>query len=227
VRDTGKGIEPEFLPFVFDRFSQNDSSGTRRHGGLGLGLALVKKLVEMHGGTIEAASDGVERGTTFTVTLPLRAPQSPPPVSVLNPDENTAGAEAITLSNLRRLDGVRALMVDDEPESIEMLRLVLHGCGAEVEVATSAKDALKIIESHPPDILISDIKMPEQNGYEFIKAVRVLTADREKRLPAIAIAAYSRAEDRMQALMAGYQMHLAKPIEPEELILAISNFVHH
>jgi PAS domain S-box-containing protein len=215
VGDTGTGISPEFLPHVFDRFRQADQKTTRQHGGMGLGLAIVRHLVELHGGSVKAESGGEGQGSTFTVLLPV-AP-------VHAPDEEAARvhpAARSTLPNFEvfdRLDGLRLLVVDDEPDTREMLKAGLGQCGAEVFVASSAAEAMEFIEDSRPDLIISDIGMPEEDGYELMKRVRRLPAEAGGRVPAIALTAYARVEDRMQALRAGYQMQVPKPVELAEL----------
>jgi CheY-like chemotaxis protein len=232
VSDTGKGIEPNFLPAVFDRFSQGDMSRTRRHGGLGLGLALAKQLVEMHGGTIEAASAGVGRGATFTVTLPLGAPQVASYPQPARPGaEINAEPGAMPLKDLPRLDGLRVLVVDDQEEARLMIAQSLGEWGAEVTAVASGREALALIEREAFDALVCDIAMPEMDGYEVIGRLRAMGDAPElshlSRLPAIALTALARPEDRMQTLTAGFQMHLAKPVELAELIMVIATLTLH
>jgi PAS domain S-box-containing protein len=220
VCDTGKGISADFLPHIFDRFSQNDSSSARRHGGLGLGLALVRHLTELHGGTIEAASEGEGCGATFTVQLPVRAVYTP------TDDDEKREFAVEGISEALPLAGIKALVVDDEPEARELLFYALGQYGASVTTASSAAEALEILKQAngaPPDILISDISMPEQDGYNLIQEVRAWerSAGRDRLLPAIALTAFSRTEDRLRALMYGFHMHVAKPVDPMELALVI------
>ncbi|MDQ3687975.1 MAG: PAS domain S-box protein [Acidobacteriota bacterium] len=222
VTDTGAGIKPEFLPFVFDRFRQADGSTTRAHGGLGLGLAIARNLVELHGGTVHADSHGEGRGATFTVTLPLvpiyqrgaqqEARVHPRASSSLPPAESD-----------EQLDGVRLLVVDDEADAGEMLRAMLTGRGAEVVVARSAEEALAEIERSPFDLLISDIGMSGVDGYELLSRVRNLPAASGGRILAVALTAYARTEDRLRALRAGFQMHVPKPVDSAELIAVVSS----
>jgi PAS domain S-box-containing protein len=226
VSDTGRGIEPDFLPAIFDRFSQKDMSRTRRHGGLGLGLALVKQLVEMHGGTIEAASEGAGQGATFTVTLPLNAPQvashtRPPPAIA----EVSAGSAALPTENLPRLEGLRTLVVDDQEEAREMIAEALGGYGALVTVAASGREALELLQESAFDALVCDIAMPEIDGYELIRRLRATEIAHGRHLPAIALTALARHEDRLQALQAGFQAHVAKPVTLTELVVVIDSIV--
>ncbi|HEY0174346.1 MAG TPA: ATP-binding protein, partial [Pyrinomonadaceae bacterium] len=215
VSDTGAGIVPDFLPHVFDRFRQADQKTTRRHGGLGLGLAIVRHLVELHGGSVRAESAGEGQGSTFTVLLPVA------PVYASDPSEGRVHPAARdTLPPFEcpdRLDGLRVLVVDDEPDTRDMLKAGLEHCGANVTTVGSAAEAFALIEREPPHVLISDIGMPEEDGYDLIRKVRKLPAERGGRVPAIALTAYARAEDRMHALRAGYQMHVPKPVELVEL----------
>jgi len=211
VRDTGKGIESEFLPFVFNRFQQADSTSTRSHGGLGLGLAIVRQLVEMHGGTIDVASPGAGLGATFTVSLPL-----------LEASSEDAAQPLIPLSCALSLEGLQILVVDDEADMREYVVTVLKQFGAQVISATSAAQALNVLQSTQLDILVSDIGMPQEDGYTLIRKVRALAA-KNAQIRAIALTAYARAEDRSHALESGFQVHLAKPITPTELVTAIAN----
>lgn len=221
VSDTGVGISPEFLPLVFDRFSQADQRKTRRLGGLGLGLAIVRHLVELHGGTVRAQSPGEGQGSTFTVTLPIM------PVYQVNdagaPEHLAPGEASKSYESIDRLDGLKVLVVDDELDTRELLKEVLSQCGAEVLVAESVVEALKIVSASPPDLLISDIGMPDEDGYELIRRVRELPVARGGKVPAIALTAYARLEDRMEALRAGYQMHVPKPVELAELAAVASS----
>jgi len=222
VTDTGAGIKPEFLPFVFDRFRQADGSTTRAHGGLGLGLAIVRHLVELHGGTVHADSHGEGMGATFTVTLP----QIPVYQRGGEQEERVHPRASSSLSPAEsdeRLDGVRLLVVDDEPDTCEMLRAMLTQRGAEVVVARSAEEALAEIGRSQFDLLISDIGMPGADGYELLSRVRNLPAGVGGRLLAVALTAYARTEDRLRALRAGYQMHVPKPVESAELIAVVSS----
>lgn len=222
VHDTGEGIEPEFLPYVFDRFRQADGSKTRRHGGLGLGLAIVRSVVEMHGGTVSALSEGRGRGATFSVRLPLLALQG----GGISADARETTESALAMECPPKLDGVRVLLVDDDRDTLEMLDAVLSKCEAEVVTAASAAEALREIELRRPDVLVSDIGMPEADGYEFIKRVRALEAERgTDAIPALALTAYAKPEDRVQALTVGYQVHLSKPVEPAEFALVVANLV--
>jgi PAS domain S-box-containing protein len=224
VSDNGSGIEPEFLPAIFDRFSQKDMSRSRRHGGLGLGLALVKELVEMHGGTIEAASEGVGKGATFIVTLPLRAPQvaiHPPPAIA----ETGAEPGELPLENLPRLGGLRVLVVDDQEEARTMIAEMLDECGAAVTVAASGHEALELLEGSAFDALVCDIAMPEMDGYDLIRRLRTMETGRGQRTPAIALTALARSEDRLEALRAGFQTHVAKPIKLSELVIVLAGLV--
>jgi PAS domain S-box-containing protein len=216
VSDTGQGISAEFLPHVFDRFRQADQRITRQHGGLGLGLSIVRHLVELHGGAVRAESEGEGRGSTFTVTLPVA-----PVYMKTEAGERVHPAARETLPNYEcpdRLDGLKILVVDDEPDTLEMLRIGLTSCGAEVIVAGSSHAALEALSSSPPDVLISDIGMPDMDGYEMMRKIRALSAEQGGRVPAVALTAYARTEDRLQALRAGYQMHVPKPVELAELV---------
>jgi signal transduction histidine kinase/ActR/RegA family two-component response regulator len=211
VKDSGQGIDSEFLPRVFDRFRQADSSTTRSFGGLGLGLAIVRHLVELHGGTVSARSDGVSKGATFTATFPLLADRTEPVTHA--PDVAT---------DFYSLDGLRVLLVDDEPEARQIISTVITRTGAEVRTCESAHEALIKLEEWKPDVILSDIAMPEQDGYSFIRQVRSLPRDRGGDTPAAALTAYARDVDRSQALAAGYQMHIAKPIGASQLVTMIA-----
>jgi PAS domain S-box-containing protein len=223
VSDTGAGIPAGFLPHVFDRFRQADQKTTRQHGGMGLGLAIVRHLVELHGGTVKAESLGEGHGATFTVLLPV-AP-------VYHAEEEGARVHPAARETLPkfelfdRLDGLKILVVDDEPDTREMLKAGLGQCGAEVAAAASTAEALEAIEKSAPDLLISDIGMPGEDGYELIRRVRELPAEAGGRLPAIALTAYARVEDRMHALRVGYQMHVPKPVELAELAAVAASLV--
>ncbi len=224
VTDTGEGIAPEFLPYVFDRFRQADGRMTRAHGGLGLGLAIARQLVELHGGTIAVTSAGTGRGATFTVTLPLLAPQCAPVEAALSsPSPPPVMLGAAEFECKMELAGVRVLVVDDEADARELFAITLTECGAQVLTAASAAEALALIEQERPDALLADIGMPEQDGYALITQVRQLPPERGGRTPAAAITAYARAEDRMRALRAGFQTHLPKPIKDAELITLVAN----
>jgi PAS domain S-box-containing protein len=223
LADTGQGIEPEFLPHVFDRFRQADASFSRRAGGLGLGLAIVRSLVELHGGTVTATSAGRGQGSQFLVRLPvapLRADTVPPSAER---DSEVAGVRFEAPPELR---GLRVLVLDDEPETRELLRFVLEQCEVEVVTAELAAEALALLPTQHFDILISDIGMPEMDGYAFVRAVRALPAACGGTIPALALTAYARAEDRTQVLRAGFNMHLAKPIDPSELLVVMATLAN-
>jgi PAS domain S-box-containing protein len=229
VSDTGKGIEPEFMPFVFDRFRQADPSSARRYGGLGLGLSLVKHLVELHGGTITAASEGAGQGSTFTVTLPRRHLEFIAPTPAVAPREaRTEGA--IMMNRDVSLEGVSVLVVDDQEDDRELLVQALGGYGAQVAAVSSGAEALAFLSNPPggkrPDALIMDIAMPDEDGYAALKKVRALEAAQgaaADQIPAIALTAYGRSEDRLRALQAGFNMHVAKPVDPAELAVVIAS----
>lgn len=210
VSDTGQGIRPEFLPFVFEQFRQADSSITRQFGGLGLGLSLSRQLVEAHGGTISATSEGEGKGATFTVCLPL------------NPTATLAIAPEIYANPAPSLQGIRVLVVEDEFSTLQFIRFVLEQEGAIAIPVTSAQAALKAIAESPFDVLISDIGMQEMDGYTLLRHIRFLASQQNRDIQAIALTAYATESNRQQALDAGFQQHLAKPIEPEALITAIA-----
>ena len=214
VCDTGKGIAAEQLAQVFSRFGGAHTS-SQSQGGMGLGLAIVRHLVELHGGAVHAASLGLGQGATFTVTLPLT-------------DERPTGealgiaARGLASVQLPALNGVRVLVVDDEADTRELLRVVLAQCGAEVTVAATARAALEALEQALFDVLVSDIVMPDEDGYDLIRKVRALGVERGGRIPALALTAYGRIEDRARAISAGYQRHAIKPIEPADLAAAVA-----
>jgi len=222
VTDTGKGISAEFLPYVFDRFRQADSSITRSFSGLGLGLAIVRQLVELHGGTVHAESSGEDQGATFTVKLPLMA-VSPKPSGLEQVHPTMGGSVPFDCSP--RLDGLRVLVVDDEADTRALLIYALEASGAEVVAAASADEAISALTKSliPMDVLISDIGMPDEDGYTLLRRVRALEKEQGGRIPAVALTAYARTEDRRAALLAGFQFHIAKPVEPAELIAVIAN----
>lgn len=216
VTDTGRGIRKEFLPFVFERFRQEDSSTTRRYGGLGLGLSIVKQLVELHGGTIAAQSAGENQGATFTVELPAaRQSTSPRPVPLYGLSRQKQH-ESVCPSPL--LDGVRILIVDDEADARQLVQRILEECHAEVTTTACAGDALRFLQERSYDVLISDIGMPDIDGYELMRKVRSLAPSHGGNIPAIALTAFARSEDSLQALRAGYQAHIVKPVNASELI---------
>jgi len=222
VSDTGVGIAPDFLPFVFERFRQAEAVTTRHHGGLGLGLAIVRHLVEMHGGTVDAASGGEGKGATFTVRLPVMIVH--PKVRQDSAEHPRAGRVS-RLSRLEGLKGVRVVAVDDEPDALSLLRRVLESAGAEVTTFHSPSEALTQLPVLGPEALVVDIGMPSMDGYEFIRRVRAAHDDRIKDVPAAALTAFARTEDRTKALNAGFEIHLAKPVDPSELVASVVTLV--
>ena len=219
VSDTGQGIEPEFLPFVFDRFRQADSTSTRAHGGLGLGLAIVRHLAELHGGSVRAESDGMGKGATFSINLP-RSWVISAPVESLREESNGNGQN--NGFNIE-LGGVRVLIVDDDADTCEMLTFALNQWGAQARASGSVTEAFTSIDEWRPDVLLTDINMPGEDGYSLINRLRSLTPEKGANIPAIALTAMARPEDSEQALSAGFQLHLAKPVDIEELAEAIAN----
>jgi PAS domain S-box-containing protein len=219
VSDTGQGIDPEFLPHVFDRFRQADGSPSRKYGGLGLGLAIVRHLVELHGGTVQASSQGPGMGSAFMVRLP-------PLVYRRSVHESrrslNADAGKIFKANLT-LSGLRVLAVDDDPDTLELVSFVLEQADAQVLTATTAEAAVSLFEKEKVDVLVSDIAMPGTDGYQLIIRIREIAQARGQRIPAIALTAFTRTEDRLRALSAGFQMHLPKPIEPAELLAVVAS----
>jgi signal transduction histidine kinase/PleD family two-component response regulator len=222
VSDTGVGIDAEFLPYIFDRFRQADGSTTRQHGGLGLGLAIVRHLVEIHQGSIKVQSPGKGKGTTFQIRLPLALA----PVTREAESQAANEKELIAVGDMAHLlDGLRILVVDDEPDSRSLLNAILTGSGSEVRCCASAAGAMQEFEDWNPDLLLSDIGMPDEDGYALIRKLRQEKSKRVCGIPAIALTAYATPDDRAQALAAGFQMHLPKPIEPETLVTSIASAV--
>jgi PAS domain S-box-containing protein len=227
VTDTGIGIDPRFLPHVFDRFRQADASSTREYGGLGIGLAIVRHIVEMHGGGVSASSPGQGQGATFKIRLPMisarRLARREGPQAKRPP----AAKERKVPENGHRLDGVRVLLVEDNPDTLDMLRFIFDESGAEVITATTVDEALDALERFKPDALVSDLAMPERDGYDLIREIRLREPERGGKIPAVAVTAYARAEDRVRVLAAGFQMHIAKPIDPDELIAVVASLTGH
>jgi signal transduction histidine kinase/ActR/RegA family two-component response regulator len=216
VSDNGRGIHPSFLPHVFDRFRQADSTLTRQSGGLGLGLAIVRHLVEAHGGTVRADSAGPNAGSAFTVKVPLARSE------LLSAVVSSSPADP-SLHWTPMLTGTSVLVVEDQADTREILEEVLLQAGAEVKVAADAREAMDILHNWTPDVLVSDIAMPGEDGYSLIRRVRTMEVRQGRSISAVALTAYARAEDRVQALAAGYQMHVPKPVDPRELVLTISS----
>jgi signal transduction histidine kinase/ActR/RegA family two-component response regulator len=214
VSDNGRGIRADLLPHVFERFRQGDGTLTRHSGGLGLGLSIVRHLVEAHGGTVRAESPGADQGATFTVKLPIAKPSA-----------QTASSPAVDAnrSDTPVLSGVRVLVVDDEPDAREILAEVLSQAGAEVKTAAEPAEALNVLSDFMPDVLVSDLAMPGQDGLTLIRKIRARAPDKVSLIPAIALTAYARPEDRVQALAAGFQMHVPKPVDPTELVVTIAS----
>ena len=218
VRDSGIGIRPDFLPYVFDRFRQAESTLTRSHGGLGLGLSIVRHLLELHGGTVEVESEGEGKGTTFRVSLPLRGTATAGKAMESAPSSQAEGVW--NLPDL--LAGLHVLVLEDDADSRDLLAMALEQCGAEVSAFGSVPEALAAFDVAVPDVVVSDIGVPFEDGYSFIRKVRSRLPADGGAVPAAALTAYARAEDRKQALEAGFQTHLAKPIDPSELIAAVA-----
>jgi CheY-like chemotaxis protein len=213
VKDTGQGISAAALPHLFERFWQADGSSTREHGGLGLGLAIVRHLVELHGGSVEAESAGLGKGAAFMVRLPMPA---------VLPEPERAGASEESAERATRLDGVRVLLVEDAEDARELITLLLRERGAEVRTATNAREAMERLVETLPDVLVSDIGLPGEDGHTLLKRIREWAEARDHWLPAIALTAYAGAEDARRAYRAGFQVHMAKPLESETLVLSVA-----
>jgi signal transduction histidine kinase/CheY-like chemotaxis protein len=214
ISDNGIGIRPELIDRVFERFHQQEGPTTRRHGGLGLGLAIVKHLVELHGGTVWAESEGEGKGAKFTISLPI---------AFARPARDEMPRDIAAESDGRSLAGLRFLVVEDEPDTRDIVRRLVESRGAEVDVAASADEALRFVRERRPDILVSDIGLPDVDGYEFIRRVRSLGIAGIENMPAVALTAFARSEDRTRALVAGYQVHIAKPVDPAELVATLAS----
>src|SRR5262245_23132532 len=217
VADNGQGIRPEFLPYIFERFRQEDSGTSRKQGGLGLGLAIVSQIVELHGGTVRVASEGLGKGATFTVGLPISAVRSVSPAEL----RDKPARARLAPENPPPLEGVRVLFVDDDADARALITAMLSQGGVEVRTADSAVEALAACDEWRPDIIISDIGMPEEDGYMLMEKLRAREFERGGHIPAIALTAYGRREDRRRALSAGYESHVPKPVEPAELLAAV------
>jgi CheY-like chemotaxis protein len=220
IADTGEGISPEFLPYVFDRFRQADGTSTRNHMGLGLGLAIVKHVVEMHGGTVVATSEGVGKGATFIVTLPLAGEVEGRPRGPLADRMPGAHVPPTAL-------GIRVLIVEDDVETRDILAAILDRAGFSYRIATRASEALTVLDDWQPDVIVSDIGMPHMDGYAFARQLRARPAAQGGHIPALALSAFARTEDRELALRSGYQAHIAKPVEPADLVKAIATLTGH
>lgn len=225
IADSGEGIRADFLPYLFDRFRQADATTTRKHGGLGLGLSIVKQLVELHGGTINAYSDGPGKGSQFRIVLPFKTTRANEPQAMgASRAREAAAAVALSLQDCReRLHGVRILIVDDEADARLLVQRLLEDCDARVSSADSAAAAMAALSADRFDLLISDIGMPGEDGYAFIRRVRALPEEQGGNIPAIALTAYARQDDRTKALSAGFQQHLSKPIDANDLIVAVAS----
>jgi signal transduction histidine kinase/ActR/RegA family two-component response regulator len=221
VSDTGQGISAEFLPFIFDRFRQADSTSTRAHGGLGLGLAIVRHLVELHGGSVQAESAGLGKGALFTIRLPLALDNKPAKNRKERPENSWSPENTERIAEPHALEDVRVILVDDDEDDLQLLAIILSGQRAKVQTASSVAEALQVLEWYKPDVLVSDLAMPGEDGYSLIGKVRAMEV--LKHIPAVALTAYVRVEDRTRALSAGFNMFVPKPIEPDELIAAIAN----
>ncbi|MHC5890668.1 ATP-binding response regulator [Nostoc sp.] len=215
VSDTGKGISADFLPCIFERFRQADSTTTRADSGLGLGLAIVNHLVEMHSGTVYAVSKGEGQGATFTVLLPLVEPQA----------EQLIKESEVKVDNLSPLDGLQILVVDDNADTRELIAFILEQSGAQVTAVSSVGEALEAVVRLKLDVLVSDIGMPDEDGYSLIRKVRAQEAEQGEKIRAVALTAFARDEERRLALQAGFHVHLSKPIEPDELVTVVANLV--
>jgi signal transduction histidine kinase/ActR/RegA family two-component response regulator len=215
IRDTGIGFRPEIAAHLFERFRQGDSSSTRPYGGLGLGLGIVRHIVELHGGTVTASSGGTNAGSVFTVHIPMRIVDKAGPAA-------TEAPASLTPS----LSGVSVLVVDDDPYALEFVRTALEESGAEVAVASSAREGRDRFTREPPDVIVSDLMMPDEDGLDFIREIRRLDERRGRLTPAAALTALARTDDRRRALNAGYQMHVAKPIDPSELVSTVDELAH-
>lgn len=221
VQDTGIGISPEFLPYAFERFRQADSSTTRAHGGLGLGLAIARHLVEIHGGGVSAESAGVGHGSTFRISLPVASAATARPSEETSPTVWAEQAREI-VGSVNDVTGLRVLVVDDEPDTLEILCLMLEQSGAVVRVADSSAAALRIFSEWLPNVLVSDLGMPGEDGFTLIDRIRALTPEQGGNIPAAALTAHARAEDRIKVLAAGYQAHITKPVDPATLVSALA-----
>ena len=224
VSDTGQGIGADFLPFIFDRFRQADGTTTREHGGLGLGLAIVRHLVELHGGTIKADSAGEGKGATFIINLPLAPQDSTRRRNVIGSLQAKEASQGFVTS-LPSLDDVKVLLVDDDPDTLQILSVMLAESRAGVQTAASVSEALEILEWYQPDVLVSDLAMPGEDGYSLIGKIRALAGGKLTQVPAVALTSYVRVEDRTRALSAGFNVFVPKPVEPDDLITAIANLV--
>jgi len=222
VSDTGTGITPDFLPHIFERFRQADSGTTREHAGIGLGLAIARHLVELHGGTIHAASDGRDKGSTFRVRLPVMSVHREEPLERRVHPTTDFPRVATPLPDL---GGLLVLAVDDDADARMLVSETLESRGARVIAVDSAEEALHTLERARPDIVIADIGMAQSDGFDLIKRIRQSSDAAVREVPAAALTAYARAEDRMKVLQAGFQMHLAKPVDPAELIVAVASLV--
>lgn len=223
VTDTGQGIGPEFLPHVFDRFRQANSTSTRTHGGLGLGLAIVRHLTELHGGRVEVESPGLGQGATFIIKLPLAVVNALDDGQVQGPERRTRTKVKNDLARPPALADLRILVVDDEADARQLLVSIIEQCGAHAHAVSSVSEAIRAVEQEPPDLIVSDIGMPDEDGYGLISRLRALPPERGGRVPAVALTAYARVEDRLRVLGAGFQMHVPKPVDPAELVAVLSS----